>query len=160
MRRKLILTPYEHGYLAGFRQRLFDDTNNPIDIPHILFASMTMAGVDYIETMGKIQNSETKLIKKIASKATHRKWNECHNRIESAFNKYITEKTSKESKEEINGLFYKILYLLFAMETKSGGLVFSGLDKFAGKNLLPLELNSTAQILFHLFNQKPQIYLL
>lgn len=144
MNRNLILTPYEHGYLAALNEVYnngpLSDDRNPIDIPHLLLSALTMSGVDKIYSMGSLHNSDTKLVKKIASKISVKKWNEVYGKTRIAFDTLKKDGTNKEINEELNNLKHKVSQLLFALKTNSGILTFNSFSEINHQDKLPLEL--------------------
>lgn len=152
MSRKLILTPYENGFLAGLYLVInkceFGKDNIPVDTTHILLSALTMAGVDNIQSSSIPFLTETKLIRKINSKTFSKKWSKCNNNVSGITERYITRKSSDATKEAIRNVSHRISQLLYAMQTNSGILTFSPLNKMDNKDLLPLELIYPIDILY------------
>jgi len=144
MSRTLILTPFEHGFLAAldnmYNKGPFADKENSIDIPHVLLSALTMSGVDTISSMGEFQNSNTTLIKKITSKASVKKWSEIYQKSNSIIETYKTNVKDEKVKEELDGIKHKISQLLFALKTNSGIITFSNFTEINNKENLPLDL--------------------
>lgn len=144
MSRSLILTPYEHGFLAALNEVYnngpLSDKNNPIDIPHLLLSALTMAGVDTIYSMGSVQNSETKLVKKIATKTSVKKWGEVYDKTKVAFDTLKNDVSNNEINDELDNLKHKVSQLLFALKTNSGILTFNNFSEIKHRDKLPLEL--------------------
>jgi len=144
MSRTLILTPYEHGYLAAldhyYNEGPFADSENQIDIPHVLLSALTMSGVDTISSMGKFQNSNTTLIKKITSKASSKKWSEIYRKSDTIIDAYKTNIKDDKVKDELDAIKHKISQLLFSLKTNSGIITFGNFTEIKNKESLPLDL--------------------
>jgi hypothetical protein len=144
MSRSLILTPFEHGYLAALNEVYnngpLSEKASPIDIPHLLLSALTMAGVDTVYSMGSLQNSETKLVKKIATKTSVKKWNEVYDKTNDAFDLLKTKVVNKETNAGLDDLKHKVSQLLFSLKTNSGILTFSNFLEIKHQDKLPLEL--------------------
>lgn len=144
MSRTLILTPYEHGFLAGldhfYNKGLWSDEENQIDIPHVLLSALTMAGVDRIASMGNFTNSRTTLVKKITSPASTKKWSEVYQKAESIVAPYKTEAKDEKVRDELDAIKHKISQLLFSLKTNSGIITFSNYAEIKSQHTLPLEL--------------------
>ena len=158
MSRSLILTPYEHGYLAAlndvYNNGPLSEKDKPIDIPHLLLSALTMAGVDTIYSMGNIQNSETKLVKKIATKASVKKWSEVYIKTKVAFDTLKNDATNNEINDALDNLKHKISQLLFSLKTNSGILTFNNFSEIKYQNKLPLELVVPLKMLFESIQTK------
>ncbi|MGJ8550332.1 hypothetical protein [Winogradskyella wichelsiae] len=78
MSRKLILTPYEHGFLAALHHIINEsqlgENEIPIDTHHLLLSALTMSGVDNIQSSSIPSTTKTKLITKIDSKTFSEEW--------------------------------------------------------------------------------------
>ncbi|WP_459209091.1 hypothetical protein [Aquimarina rhabdastrellae] len=152
MSRKLILTPYEHGFLAALHHVINESelgkNDIPVDIPHLLLSALTMAGVDNIQSSSIPSNTETKLITKIDSQTFSEEWSECSSKIRTITEKYISEKSSEETKEAVRNVSHRISQLFYAMQTNSGILTFSPLNRIDNKEVLPLELIYPIDILY------------
>lgn len=151
MSRHLILTPFEHGYLAAldhqFNKGAGSDEENRIDIPHVLLSALTMAGVDRISSMGNFQNSETTLVKKIVSPASTKKWFEVYQKAETIIAPYKAGVKDEKLKDELDALKHKISQLLFSLKTNSGIVTFSNYTEIKSQEYLPLELLMPMKVL-------------
>lgn len=152
MSRKLILTPYEHGFLAALHHIINESSlgknDIPIDTHHLLLSALTMAGVDNIQSSSIPSTTKTKLITKIDSKTFSEEWSKCNSKIGVITEKYITNKSSKETKEAIGNVSHRISQLFYAMQTNSGILTFSPLNQIENKEHLPIELIYPVDILY------------
>ena len=152
MARKLILTPFEHGYLDAmhfvFNETSLAANNAPLDVPHLLLSAITMAGVDSIQSMIKLQHSQTKLVKRVVSQSTRKEWIRCNEIVQSTFDKYVVAGIDKSVKDEIMQITNIVSRLLYAMKTNSGILLLSDIGEFKNKHLVPPELLVPTEILF------------
>lgn len=152
MSRELILTPYEHGYLAAldhlFNKGPLSNTNSEIDIPHILLSSLTMCGVDNISSMGTFPDSKTNLIRKITSKTSSKKWAEIFAKSKSTFEVFTAKENNKKVISSIDALQHRTSQLLFSLKTNSGIISFTDFSEIKEKEMLPLELVLPLDILF------------
>ncbi|KAA9352788.1 hypothetical protein [Larkinella humicola] len=152
MSRKLVLTPFENGYLAALHE-VFNESpmavkNQPIDISHFLLSALTMAGVDSIQSFGELSYSKTKLIKKNVSKLSRNEWSRCSEKVQDTFDKYRIPNISKEMDEEISSMSHRVSQLFYAMKSNSGILSFFEIGNIKNKHLLPPELALPLEILF------------
>ncbi|PKP19507.1 MAG: hypothetical protein CVU04_05820 [Bacteroidetes bacterium HGW-Bacteroidetes-20] len=113
-----------------------------------------MAGVDTIYSMGNIQNSETKLVKKIATKASVKKWSEVYIKTKVAFDTLKNDATNNEINDALDNLKHKISQLLFSLKTNSGILTFNNFSEIKYQNKLPLELVVPLKMLFESIQTK------
>ena len=153
MSRTLILTPYEHGYLAAldhhFNKGPFSVKNNEIDIPHVLLSALTMSGVDSILSMGNLTISKTTLVKKITSAASVKKWSKVYKKSENIIDVYKTNIKEKNTLEDLDELKHKLSQLLFSLKTNSGIISFSSFTEIKNKERLPLDLAVPLEILMN-----------
>lgn len=156
MTRKLILTPYEHGYFDGFSESLqsisSNDKNESLNVAHIILSSITMAGVDEIHTLGKFNSSDSKLIKKVLSDKSTEKWARIYQAVESIFAQYYHQKLTLESKKELDRFKNIIRSLFFAMQSNSGILTFSDIRNKIKKELIPIDVYLPVDILLGSIN--------
>jgi hypothetical protein len=144
MSRSLILTPYEHGFMAAMNEVcnnvMLPEKFTTIDVPHLLLSALTMAGVDTVYSMGNLSNSETKLVKKIATKTSEKKWGQVNDMTYNAFESLKVDIKNKEVISELDKLKHKVSQLLFSMKTNSGILTFDNFVEIKHENKLPFEL--------------------
>lgn len=144
MTRKLILTPYEIGYLAGldkvFKTIITKEGMEPVDLTHLLLSAVSMAGVDRIYSIGQPTNTDTTLIKKVAPKASSEKWVKCYQKVDTIFKNYAPKFVDKETNSEITDLAHIVSHLLYAMETNSAALFIGGIRISEKANNIPSEL--------------------
>ncbi len=131
-----------------FKETTLVKVGGEIDIVHILLSSVTMAGVDTIQSMSEIKETKSTLIKKIVSNSQQKKWTESALKINGIFKNYRHKNDPKETEEAIDHLQQSILQLLFAMESNSSVLVLSGTNPIEKKHLLPDEIRIPSEILF------------
>lgn len=157
MARTLILTPYDHGYLAALKDAISttrDLKGRQVDVAHITLSAVTMAGVDFISSIGTV-DSETKLIKELVSKKSMENWLECYVMSEKVFNPYLQDKTlSKLTKSEISSLLHLTLKILYGLKMNSGLLSFSEFSRFKA---LPIDLQYPVQMFFSELQTKKAI---
>ncbi len=151
MSRSLILTPYEHGVLAALNEvinnTMLPKNGDKIDIPHLLLSVLTMAGVDSIESIGSIQNSDTKLVKNILTQKSVSKWAEIYKKTQKSFELFKRDEASAEINRALEDIKHKVNQLLFSLNTNSGILSFIEFQKDNYEQLLPLEVVLPLRIL-------------
>jgi hypothetical protein len=151
MERKLIITPFEQGAFWVFHKIInegsLSEENNPIDIPHILLAAITMAGVDSIYSIGHLQNTNTKLVKKIVNESSINKWVICNKQIDETLKMYSSTNRQKENSQGFRSINYFISHLYFAMKTNSVVLYLGNLNELKDQNILPPEFDVPFKIL-------------
>lgn len=147
MNRNLILTPYQAGFITGFgdgvNQTLAIQKREPIDLSYLLLSATTMAGVDNIFSIKKVESS---FIKKEVSEKQAEKWAKSVRKVDNAVSKYNNGSLSEEDDEELRHMGSILGDLAYAMETNTGMLIFSELNKYSYK--LPIELRVLTEILF------------
>ncbi len=153
MSRTLILTPYEHGFLAAmhytFNKGPFVDESNQIDIPHLLLSALTMSGVDSITSFGKLTNTNTTLIRKLTTKASAKKWSEIYQKSQEIIEPYKNQANFDEVKADLDDIKHRISQLLFSLKTNSGIISFSNFTELKNKESLPIELSMPLNILMN-----------
>jgi len=152
MERKLILTPTDVAYLYGFQDGLKDsplyNKSIPIDIPHCFLSIITMSGVDCIQSMIPLKDTDTTLIKKLVKKPSVTDWFNSLKQISEIFNMYKSPKMSKPKKRDLFLYENTTTQLLFAMKSKSSVLIISDPKKSKYKSHLPPELTIPFEFLF------------
>ncbi|MFA6060392.1 MAG: hypothetical protein WC756_19485 [Taibaiella sp.] len=163
MSRKLILTPYEHGFIAGANYALNEGPlaikDDPLDLTHIILSVVTMAGVDSIHSIGNMNDTNTKLVKKILSEKSTVKWAICHDKISTIFNSYKNEASTKDEKDSLNSFSHFVTSLFYGMETNSGILLLSDPSKELKKDLLPLEIRLPSEVLINSIQERKRFFL-
>ncbi|WP_373060465.1 hypothetical protein [Zunongwangia sp. H14] len=157
MARKLILTPYEDAYLTALNYLLNEtsikNSKTKIDVPHILFSSLIMAGVDKIESSEKFESSNTKLITHIDRTEFLGPWADCINMVRKIFNNYQLDTDNKDQRNTSENVSNQIGTLFYALKHKSSILTFSPIEKI-DRALLPPELKFPLDILFSSIQSK------
>lgn len=151
MCRSLILTPYEHGFLAAmhytYNKGPFIDEDNQIDIPHVLLSALIMSGVDSITSFGKLTNTKTTLIRKLTTKASTKKWSEIYLKSQKLIEPYKSQTSSEVIKSDLEDIKHRISQLLYSIKTNSGIISFSNFTELKNKESLPIELGMPLNIL-------------
>lgn len=158
MERKLIITPFEHGGLWVLHKVLnegsLSEESNPIDIPHLLLAAVTMAGVDSIHSIGHLQNTNTTLVKKIVKESTIKEWVTCNKQIDDILKLYASTEGQKEIPQVFRSTQYFISHLFFAMKTNSVILYLGDLNELKNQSFFPPEFNMPFKILLSAIQTK------
>jgi hypothetical protein len=145
MKRKLILTPFDHGRFYSMHKTLNEvlrsKQKGEIDIQHIIFSSVIMCGVDEIHSMGTPINTNTKLVTKNISRTPTLKYFDDVDRIGTIFKNYNVN-------EGVSASYFKftIATLLYCMQTNSIPLLTGDLEKELEKAQFPSELSVPIQI--------------
>jgi len=151
MERKLILTPFEHGGLWMLHKTLnegfFSEKRNPIDIPHLLLAAVTMAGVDSIYSIGRLEHTNTPLLKRLVKESTINEWVKSNQQIDDTLKYYVSAEKQNENAQDFRSIRYFISHLLFAMKSNSVLLYLGDLDELKNQSILPPEFNIPFKIL-------------
>lgn len=151
MKRKLTLTPFDHGVLFTANYLVSEvaelDKNENVDLPHILLSTLIMSGVDSITTFGKIDNTETKLITKGISKKELKRWCDIQGRVNTIISNYNPKTNAEKKFSGIDEFEHKLGQLLFALETNSGILSYSDFAQNDNLHEVPKELAIPYKIL-------------
>lgn len=145
--RKVIVGPYQIGFLAGLNQVLNDASfvseKAEIDINGLFYACMIQAGVEKFESVGGLPfSSGSDFLQSRISKLSVKKWSKAYERIDISIDKFFPDDYEKDRKySSISELKNFLLDLTLAVERKSSVVLMSPLPNISNfKSIMPPEL--------------------